>query len=355
MKTTLTDIIAKQIERFGPLPISEYMTLCLLHPQHGYYTKGNVLGTSGDFTTAPEISQMFGELIGLSLAQTWMDHGAPSPFLLTELGPGNGTLMADILRATRAVPGFHEAAKITLIEASSKMQERQKAMLKQYDVTWFENFSNLPQQPIFLIANEFFDCMPIRQFRRTENGWQEQMVGADENGLHFMLGKATSLESFRLAANEPSGDIVEISSASVALADAMSHHIAKFGGAAIIVDYGDFESTGDSLQAIHKHEKVDPLSHSGSADLTAHVNFGDIKFAASRYASVSDIIPQGVFLERLGITDRAQKLALNMEGDALENHIASHRRLTHPDEMGALFKLVSVVPKGKSFPAGFNQ
>ena len=246
MNTPLSSIVRKQIARFGPLPVSEYMALCLLHPKHGYYTTQDAIGRCGDFTTAPEISQMFGELLGLSLAQSWMDQGCPAPFLLAELGPGNGTLMADILRATRNIPAFHKSAQITLVEASTEMQKRQTETLKKYDVTWYQNFSELPQHPIFLIANEFFDCMPIRQFRRTENGWQEQMVGCENDKLHFMLGKATSLESFNLASDEPLNDIVEVSSASVSFTQAIAQHIAVTGGAAIVVDYGNWISDGDT-------------------------------------------------------------------------------------------------------------
>jgi SAM-dependent MidA family methyltransferase len=353
MNTPLTEIITKQIERFGPLPVSEFITLCLLHPEHGYYTNGDALGVDGDFTTSPEISQMFGELLGLSLAQAWVDQGSPSQFLLAELGPGNGTLMADILRATKSVLGFHQAADIALIEASSSMKIRQQASLKSYDVQWYENFSALPNLPVFLIANEFFDCMPIRQFRRTENGWQEQMIGCDDNGLHFMLGKSTSPESFSVVSNAPKGDIVEVSNATVSFAHAISRHINELGGAAIIVDYGEWNSEGDTLQAIYKHKKVDPISHCGIADLTAHVSFENIHHAASNHALVSDMIPQGVLLERLGITQRAQALAARMHGDTLENHIAGHKRLTHPDEMGELFKAIAIVPNGKPLPAGF--
>ena len=186
--TALSNIIIKQIERFGPMPISEFMTLCLLHPEHGYYTNRDALGAYGDFTTAPEISQMFGEMIGLSIAQAWIDQGMPTPFVLAELGPGNGTLVADILRATKGVPNFHSSMQLHLIEASSQMRQRQETALKDYEVTWQSYFTDLPQLPLFLVANEFFDCLPIKQFRRTSVGWQEQMIGVENNKLHFMLG-----------------------------------------------------------------------------------------------------------------------------------------------------------------------
>lgn len=353
--TSLTKFIVQQIERFGPMPVSEYMTLCLLHPEHGYYITRNALGASGDFTTAPEISQMFGELIGLALAQSWLDQGMPAPFVLAELGPGNGTLMADVLRATRSVPNFHSAMQIHLVEASPEMRTRQQATLAEYDVTWKDNFSDLPQLPLFLIANEFFDCMPIRQFRRTSEGWQEQMVGAENGALHFVLGTATSQEAFSFSSDAPVGDMVEVSSASVTFAKAIAEHIEQNRGAALIVDYGEWTSNGDSLQALKAHQNVDPLTHCGEADLTAHVCFGDLSNAANDIAKVSALTPQGVLLERLGITQRAQSLATQMTGSALENHISAHKRLTHPDEMGKLFKAIAIVPKGTTTPAGFSE
>ena len=352
--TALSNIIIKQIERFGPMPISEFMTLCLLHPEHGYYTNRDALGASGDFITAPEISQMFGEMIGLSIAQAWIDQGMPTPFVLAELGPGNGTLVADILRATKGVPNFHSSMQLHLIEASSQMRQRQETALKDYEVTWQSYFTDLPQLPLFLVANEFFDCLPIKQFRRTSEGWQEQMIGVENNKLHFLLGTATSAEAFAKTADAPEGDMVEVSSSSAAFSLAIGEHINTNGGCAIIIDYGEWESKGDSLQALKNHVKVDPLSNCGEADLTAHVSFKDLTNSASAVAQVSKLISQGILLERLGITQRAQTLAKKMVGSALEQHIAAHRRLTHPDEMGKLFKAIAIVPRGLELPAGFN-
>lgn len=352
--TALSNIIIKQIERFGPMPISEFMTLCLLHPEHGYYTNRDALGASGDFITAPEISQMFGEMIGLSIAQAWIDQGMPTPFVLAELGPGNGTLVADILRATKGVPNFHSSMQLHLIEASSQMRQRQETALKDYEVTWQNYFTDLPQLPLFLVANEFFDCLPIKQFRRTSEGWQEQMIGVENSKLHFMLGTATSAEAFANTADAPEGDMVEVSSSSAAFSLAIGEHINTNGGCAIIIDYGEWESNGDSLQALKNHIKVDPLSNCGEADLTAHVSFKDLTNSASAVAQVSKLISQGIFLERLGITQRAQTLAKKMVGRTLEQHIAAHRRLTHPDEMGKLFKAIAIVPRGLELPAGFN-
>lgn len=353
--TPLTKIILSQIERFGLMPVSEYMTLCLLHPEHGYYINRDALGAKGDFTTAPEISQMFGELLGLSLAQAWLDQGQPAPFTLAEVGPGNGTLMVDILRATKGVSGFHQSMKLTLIEASPAMRKRQKAALKNYDVCWLDTLSTLPEQPLFLIANEFFDCMPIKQFRRTVDGWQEQMIGAENGTLHFGLGKALDPDAFEKAKDMAVGDMFETSSASAAHAEAIARHIGEFGGAAIIIDYGDWICVGDSLQAVKDHAQVDVLSNCGQADLTAHVSFRELSTSAEPFAQVSSMTTQGILLERLGITQRAQSLAASMSGDALENHITAHNRLTHPSQMGTLFKAIAIAPHGTPLPAGFTQ
>ncbi|HSG56960.1 MAG TPA: SAM-dependent methyltransferase, partial [Paracoccaceae bacterium] len=190
MTTRLCKRLLAQIGRAGPMPVADYMTQCLLDPLHGYYTTVQPFGAGGDFVTAPEVSQMFGELLGLCLAQSWLDQGRPSPFVLAELGPGRGTLMTDLLRATAGVPGFSEAAQIWLVEASRPLRAVQAETLADYPLNFADSVSDLPDGPLFLIANEFFDCLPIRQYRRTEAGWQEQMIGAGDGELGFVLGKA---------------------------------------------------------------------------------------------------------------------------------------------------------------------
>lgn len=349
--TELTDILLKQIELSGPITVAEYMTQCLLHPKHGYYTTRHPIGSAGDFVTAPEISQMFGEMLGLCLAQAWMDQGAPTRFSLAEPGPGRGTLMADILRATKNVPGFHAAAEIILLEASPSLQTLQADTLDGYDVTWVSNVTELPEQPLFMIANEFFDCLPISQFVRTEHGWQEQMVGAKNGELGFILAAITPTEVFEDA---PMGTVLETSPSAAAISAEIARLIGRFGGAALVLDYGDWDCTGDTLQAVQNHQKVDPLLNCGAADLTAHVNFKSLAASAKQFAQVSGLTKQGVLLERLGITARAQALAGQLQGDALENHITAHRRLTHQDEMGHLFKALAITPIGAAHPPGFD-
>jgi SAM-dependent MidA family methyltransferase len=245
--------------------------------------------------------------------------------------------------------------ELHLVEASPEMRERQKSALGGYNVTWLDYFSELPQDPLFLIANEFFDCLPIKQYRRTDEGWQEQMIAVEGDQLHFILGTATSEDVFSKTNDIPNGDMLEISPPSVAFASAIGEHIQTNGGCAIIIDYGEWDSDGDSLQALKNHTKIDPLTHCGKADLTAHVSFKDLTNAASKYAKVSPMISQGILLERLGITQRAQTLAKSMDSTALENHISAHKRLTHPDEMGSLFKTIAIIPENSDLPAGFNE
>ena len=349
----LQNHITALIRASGPLTLAEFMALCLQHPEHGYYTTRDPLGASGDFTTSPEISQMFGELIGLCLAQRWLDMGAPAPFTLAELGPGRGTLMADILRATRGVAGFHAAAEIVLIETSPALRARQAEALAGYEPTWENTFAPKPQ-PLLLVANEFFDALPIRQFIRDEAGWRERVVGLEEGALAFGLTDATQLAALEHRLDDTEiGDLVEVCGPAEAVACEIGAHIADHGGCALIIDYGDWRSNGDTFQAVKAHEKVSPLDSLGSADLTAHVDFQALAQAAEP-AAHSPLTPQGVFLERLGITARAQALAQNLTGAALESHIAAHRRLTHPEEMGTLFKVMALMPSGAPAPAGLQ-
>ncbi|WP_282094353.1 class I SAM-dependent methyltransferase [Epibacterium ulvae] len=353
---SLLSHLIERITTQGPLSIADYMAECLLHPEFGYYTTRTPFGTQGDFTTAPEISQMFGELIGLSLAQSWIDQGAPAPFTLTELGPGRGTFMADILRATKAVPGFHDAMQIHMIEASPTLQRAQEAALAGHKARWSDTVATLPEQPLFLVANEFFDALPVRQFIRTQDQWAERCIGQSEGELTFGLTQASAQKALdhRLT-DTREGDLVEICDAASPIVQEIARRIANYGGAALIIDYGDWRSLGDTLQALHAHAPTDPLKAPGQADLTTHVDFEALTQAAtSENCAFSKVTPQGVFLERLGITARAQALSKGLAGDALENLIAAHRRLTHPDEMGTLFKVVGLYSKSHTPPPGLD-
>ncbi|MDH5530823.1 MAG: SAM-dependent methyltransferase, partial [Paracoccaceae bacterium] len=344
--TPLGQILAARIAADGPMTLADYMAECLLHPQYGYYATRDPFGAAGDFTTAPEISQMFGEMLGLCLAQAWMDQGAPNPFILAEIGPGRGTLMADVLRTIRRVPGMYEAAQVHLIEASETLGARQADVLKDHRVLRHSHIAELPRGPFFLLANEFFDALPIRQFERQAAGWAERHVGLQKGQLTAGLAPAAPLGALngRLADTRP-GDIVEICPALPVIANEIADRIAKDGGAAIIIDYGGWHSLGDTFQALKDHKPTDPFAEPGQADLTAHVDFAALSRAfRAGGAAASAMTAQGVFLERLGITARAQALAAKLEGAALNSHIAAHRRLTHPGEMGKLFKVIACHP-----------
>ena len=340
--TALREIIAQQISATGPITVAEYMSLCLLHPDHGYYTSRDPFGAQGDFITAPEISQMFGELVGLALAQVWLDQGSPTSFTLAELGPGRGTLMTDILRATQIVPGFHTAAQIVLVEASSHLRAMQAKVVP--TATFIHRAADLPDQFTLLVANEFFDALPIRQFVRASNTWRERVVGlrgteltmglSDTMSPAFLDGRAMEIQDGQLTEYCPSLPKV--------IAD-LALPIGQHGGAALIFDYGDWGSLGDTLQAVRQHQKTDPLDHPGKCDLTAHVDFEQIA-TSSKAILHTRLTPQGLFLERLGITDRARALSKTLSGPLLDQHIAAHRRLTHPDEMGTLFKVIGLLP-----------
>ncbi len=349
--------LLERINDTGPLTVADYMSECLLHPTLGYYTTRDPLGVAGDFTTAPEISQMFGELVGLSLAQSWLDQGAPSAFVLAEAGPGRGTLMADVLRATKTVPGFHAAMQLHLVEASPVLRARQQETLAGYQVTWTETLAELPEAPLWFVANEFFDALPVRQFLRDSDdqhdGWREKRVVAQDGELGFALGGITPVAALaHRMADTVKGDLVEVCAPAAPLAEEIGRRIGAHGGAALIFDYGDWRSKGDTLQALKSHTKVNPLAGPGEADLTAHVDFEVL--AGATPSAHSAMTTQGVFLERLGITQRAQALAGGLEGDALEELIAAHRRLTHPDEMGTLFKVIGFCPHGHTPPPGLD-
>ncbi|MWB77827.1 class I SAM-dependent methyltransferase [Pseudooceanicola sp. 216_PA32_1] len=351
---SLADHLMARIAAEGPMSLADYMAECLLNPVHGYYTTRDPLGTAGDFTTAPEISQMFGEMLGLCLAQCWLDQGRPAPFVLAELGPGRGTLMADILRATRGVPGFAEAARIVLVEASPALRARQAETLREAAPGWIDSADALPDDlPLFLVANEFFDALPVRQFLREGRGWRERVVGLKDGRLTPGLSAAAPLHALahRLA-DTAEGEVVETCAPATAIVSAIGGRIAARGGVALIVDYGDWRSSGDTFQALRGHAPADPLADPGHADLTAHVDFEALARATPSAHSV--MTPQGVFLERLGITARAQALASRMDGVALSSHIAAHRRLTHPDEMGTLFKVMALYPFTAAPPPGLE-
>jgi len=356
--TALGSRIASLIASQGPIPIAEYMTLALLDPVAGYYATREPIAT--DFITAPEVSQMFGELIGLWLAQCWHDQGKPKRPLLVELGPGRGTLMADALRAMKLMPEFRDQLEVVLVEASPVLAAQQRKMLADSGaaVRWAGGFEMLPKdRPLFLVANEFFDALPIRQFVKTGRGWNERMVTAQGNGTLGFALSPVAVPAANVPANRdgaPPGGVYETSPAGESLVEAIAHAIAANGGAALIIDYGYAEpGFGETLQAVKSHSFADVLGDPGAVDLSAHVDFTALGDAAARGgASVYGPIAQGELLHALGIDARAQVLAARNPKmrDKLDAQI---ERLCNLDQMGELFKAIAIVPKNAPTPPGF--
>jgi NADH dehydrogenase [ubiquinone] 1 alpha subcomplex assembly factor 7 len=346
----------------GPLSLADYMSEAMWHPTLGYYATRRVLGAEGDYVTAPEISQMFGELIGLWCGVAWQSIGSPKPVRLVELGPGRGLMMADALRAARHVPGFLDAARIHLLEASEPLRVLQRERLAGAEISWHENFASLPDGPIVLVANEFLDALPIAALERTEAGWRERLVDTDEpNGrFRFMLGTVPSSAEALLPpslASAPLGSVVEVSPAAIGFVAAIAERVVTQGGIALLIDYGPAVSTaGATLQALRHHRRHDPLDAPGSADLTAHVDFATLARAARETgAAVYGPVEQGTFLARLGIRERAERLQAMAGGEKARAVRLALGRLIDPSEMGTLFKAMAIAAPALGVPAGFEE
>lgn len=353
---TLRDHLIRLIRETGPLPLSHYMALCLGHREHGYYMTRDPLGAKGDFTTAPEVSQMFGELVGLWIADRWLSAGGPKPFVLAELGPGRGTLMADALRALRAVPGMAEAASVHFVETSPTLRVAQRERVPQ--AQWHSAVGELPEGPLFLIANEFFDALPITQYQRTERGWCERCVDFQENRFVPVLAPVAVTHDLMLAPairRAPLGSIAEVCPPATAITGEIASRIAATGGAALIIDYGYAKSAaGDTLQALRSHAFADPFDTPGEADLTAHVDFEALSHAVRGAGAIPHgPVEQGSFLNVLGIGARAERLMRDATETQKRDIESALARLTHPQEMGSLFKVLAITPPGAGIPAGF--
>ena len=312
-----------------------------------YYASRDPFGAAGDFVTSPEITQAFGECLGLWAAVTWTLMGRPDPVILAEAGPGRGTLMADALRAIgQMMPDFARAARLHLVETSPLLRQAQRARLP--GATWHDEVSGLPDGPVILLANEFLDALPIRQFVRRDGAWMERFVAEGA----FLERQA---EDPRLPDAGEEGEIREVNEPARALASALGARLAGQGGAALFIDYGPAESgPGDSLQAIRDRRAADPLADPGSADLTAHVDFATLAGAGrAAGAVVHGPIPQGVFLARLGLHSRAAALAASDPGRG-PRHIEAASRLTAPEAMGRLFKALVLCHPGLPTPPGFE-
>ncbi|MGI9400433.1 MAG: class I SAM-dependent methyltransferase [Rhizobiaceae bacterium] len=348
--TPLGKRIAAMIRESGPMSVAEYMHICLNDPRHGYYTQQKAIGREGDFITAPEISQMFGELVGIWCIAIWQAMGRPNEFVLAEVGPGKGTLMADLLRVTSNYPDFSKGVKIRLIETSPAMIDFQKTKLNAYsgNLEWRNRLEDVDGLPMILVANEFLDVLPFRQFIKTSSGWLEHCVGlAGEDGLGWVTGTALpDLQKLPDAAKSvPDGSVHEISPAREAWIQILSERLAEHGGAALLIDYGyDKPGFGGTFQAVKDHKSVNPLAEPGLADLTGHVDFAALRdMAESSGIHTSLIMAQGEFLQLMGLAERAGALGADKSPEQQNDIRSQAERLVQPEQMGDLFKILALI------------
>ena len=358
----LTRIFKDSIAHDGPMPLDTFMAVCLSHSQHGYYMTRDPFGVKGDFVTAPEISQMFGELLGLWAAECWTMLGSPDKIYLVELGPGRGTLMADALRAARISNEFSSALEVHLVETSPVLQEIQARALAQspVPVSWHKSLEDVPDGPAIILANEFFDCLPVRHYVKAARHWHQRLVGLDTQG-DLAFGLAPDPEPL-LTMEAPDGAVLEISPAAQLMMTQLAARIAKGQSAALVVDYGYGETSyGETLQALKAHKRVNPLDCPGEADLTAHVDFAALTRAAQAAgADVFGPVTQGELLMRLGIAQRADALKKRAtEDQACAIDLALARLVTErvgaAPGMGLLFKAIAIAPRGAPVLPGFRR
>lgn len=347
--TTLKARLVAQIQADGPMPVNAFMASCLLDPVAGYYTTATPFGAQGDFITAPEISQMFGELLGLWALNAWQQQGEPTSFVLAEAGPGRGTLMADMLRATAAHPTFHKAMRVVLIEASDQLRHQQKGALAPYGdkITWLDKIEDLPQAHTIFIANEFLDALPLRQIIKTAQGWRERCIGlSSDASLVFVAGPTTVDPAILPPGHDaaPLGAIFEFAPAREAVAQTLAAHLVRHGGVGLLIDYGHTQSAiGDTLQAMRSHAFASVLENPGQADITSHVDFEAIAKAVKAIGGHSFApTTQGEFLLALGLVERAGTLGAGKDEATKDMLKASVQRLAgnRPNDMGDLFKVL---------------
>ncbi len=358
MSDSLKQRLVREITLTGPMTIADYVTRCLHDPKSGYYATRPALGERGDFITAPMVSQMFGELIGLWAVETWQRLGAPEKVRLVEVGPGDGTLMSDALRAARLSPDFLQAAELILIEPSQPLRKEQERRLADADLSprWVSSLHQIETDaPVILIANEVLDCLPARQFVRTEGGWAERRIGVTDDG-DLTFGLVAISEGFTEPPLEIEvGQIFEISEQQAGFARDLAVLVSQSQGAALLIDYGRAKpEAGDTLQALKRHQKVGVLDEPGEADLTQWADYPLVLEAAVRSgADVTGTITQAQFLGRLGIEHRAASLA-RARPEAEDIILRQFHRLTHHEQMGELFKVAAIFSPRSLVVPGFE-
>jgi SAM-dependent MidA family methyltransferase len=350
--TPLAEKIRTYIRANGPISVTDYFALCLADPEHGYYKTRDPFGRKGDFVTAPDVSQLFGEMIGIFLVHAWQQHLKPANVRLAEIGPGRGTMMADILRVVaQLAPDLHDTLAVHLVETSPALTRVQAETLATHSgkIAWHDTFDAIPDGFLLLVANEFFDAVPIRQFVKTASGFRERLVGLDENDELTFAAGIGGVDPLLLPDGHrqaPIGTIAEIAPARAAIMQAISDRLFARGGTALFIDYGHLApGFGDTLQAILRHRFDPPLAHPGEADLTSHVDFAVLaEVAQSRSVHVDGMMTQGQFLLDLGIAERAGSLGAGKDAQTQADIRRAVERLVgnREGEMGELFKVLSV-------------
>jgi len=355
---SLTDLLTKKIKEKGPISVSEYMEEALTNEEHGYYIKNDPIGAKGDYITAPEVSQIFGELIGAWCLDTWQKMGSPKDCVLVELGPGRGTMMKDIIRSSKNIKEFHNAISVCLVEASPSMRKIQRQTLKEeqegLDIKWYNDIEKLPKKPMILVANEFFDALPIKQYIMRKGGFRENLVSIDANDK-FSFVTSSVLE--KELPKKRIGTVLEVSPASHQIMEQITKRIESNGGAGLIIDYG-YKTTvgGNTLQSVKGHDFANVLETPGEADITAHVDFKSLRqtVAKNKNISVYPIISQSKFLNNICLRTRLKYLLRNCKNEKQAMELKSAvERLTSHEQMGKLFKVMGICDKNIKKLSGF--
>ncbi len=342
---TLEKIIREVISKQGAISIAAYMELALQHPEHGYYRTQEPIGRTGDFITAPEVSQLFGEMIGVWCAEAWRCLGRPAPFALVELGPGHGTMMQDVLRSTANVGGFPEAKKLFLVETNELLRKRQQELLR--DVTYIDDVTQVVPWPLVIVANEFFDALPVRLFEKTFRGWAERMVTVEEAAFGLALRPLTDAETLLVPQSireAPPGTVFEFSPAAQVMMRDIARTLVARKGKMLLIDYGYVAPSGSpTVQALSNHVSTNILERPGEIDLTAHIDFSALAgIARANGAKTSAIVGQGEFLTNCGIEIRADALKKRATFQQAADVDSGLKRLVHDDQMGSLFKVLEI-------------
>ena len=356
--SALADQLRAQIRKTGAISISDYISTCLLDEAHGYYRTKSAIGADGDFITAPEISQIFGEMLSAFISHIHELYGFADDIITFEAGGGHGTLAQDMHKAYRQISPELAQAPLYLLEESAAMRDRQKDKLAPKNCHHITQLSALPSKPLFGVANEFFDALGVDQVIYHQGQWHHRLIGLSGDEFAYEVGTPLGekeLADIQTPSTAEEGDILETSKLSGQIMAELAHHIAHFGGALLVIDYGKDDNQGDSLQAVKDHQPSDFLAYQGEADITHWVDFAALgKIAEAHHARLIGPVPQGRFLLELGIAERAEGLRTPDNPEQDRTLLAAIDRLVSPAQMGQAFKVALLVPQGEGYPPGFT-